>query len=351
MKSVVLLAWILVSLFLVDVCSAGVKPVTGMPDYNGTYYGSPNTGGDCDSLSANCDSAAGRKMFTTLYRDNYTRSSGCAGEGCGKHPGVDIAVASNTPVRAVLGGTVVSSMCDWNRTRGFSNGATGFGGLIIVESTSSYASTNKVYTAYAHLNKWDIVSQGQTVSEGQVIGYSGGDPWSGTCPGASDGAHFHFQVDKSYPTNGKPWFPTGRVEEADINLEVLQYTHNPLPFVLGYAYNYTFTENNNREWWGAGNGNSYGVTGGDLWFDSSSSNPYLGRSNIFGHVVGCGETAPCSREITLDANIFKKLVISLNFKCYNSNLANLEFLHWAMTTFLKSQNRKYSIRLWEDTQT
>ncbi len=293
-------------LALVVVATAGfaAEPVPNLPDYNGTYWGTPNTGGDCDGASANCDSLAGRKMFTTLYRDNYERESGCAGEGCGKHPGVDIDVVSGTPVGAALSGTVVrKESCN-----------SSWGGLVVIESTNPYASGN-VYHSYAHLRSVSV-SNGDWVDQGEVIGNSGGAS-SDPCHGASTGSHLHFQVDK--PHGGTyPWFPTGRVEDADSDFEVLEYTHNPLPFVQGYAYNFTFAEDGNKEFWGAVNVPNYFVSGSYLRVDSSSTAPYVGRGSYFGTVSSCGEGAPCSREIIVDADIFKRLVLTLNYNCVNN---------------------------------
>lgn len=291
------------------VAYAGTSPIAGMAGYDGTYFGSPSTGSICDSTT-------GCQQFTTLYRDNYNRTSGCAGERCGKHPGVDISVPSGTQVHAALAGKIIVSACDWNHIRGVANGATGFGGLIITESDNPYAPGTKVYVDYAHLNRWSYYPVGATVSQGTVIGLSGGDPTTSDCPGASGGMHLHFQVDKTYPSGGKPWYPTGRTEQADSDFEVTTKTHNPLPFVLGYAYNFTFAEANNKELWGAANINSFGVAGSDLWVDSSSVYPYVGRSSYFAE-TSCAYSNgyPCSREITLDASIFKRLVITLRFNC------------------------------------
>lgn len=302
-----LLVVVLLSIInLGQIAIAGTKPITNMPDYDGTYYGTPGTGGDCDSATANCDSTAGRKMFTTLYRDNYNRTSGCAGERCGKHPGVDIDVESGTAVKAAIPGTVYrAESCN-----------SSWGGLVVIEVNNPYKAGEKAYIGYAHMRSV-YVSQGAAISEGQIIGESGG-ALSDPCHGASTGSHLHFQVDKPH-TDPYPWYPTGRVEDSDdiSNPEVPQYTHNPIPFVLGYAYNYTFFENNNKELWGAAYVNSYNTANGDLWIDSSSVNPYVGRSSFFGD-VSCGETAVCSREITLNADIFKHLVLNLDFKCVSN---------------------------------
>lgn len=290
---------------VMQTASAGIDPIANLPDYNGTYYGTPNTGGDCDSAAANCDSTAGRKMFTTLYRDNYNRTSGCAGERCGKHPGVDIDVESGTPVIASLPGTayrVESCNSSW-------------GGLVVVEVNNPYKAGEKAYVSYVHLRAV-YVSQGATITQGQTIGESGGAV-SDPCHGTSTGSHLHFQVDRPH-TGTYPWFPTGQVEQADTNFDVTVYTHNPLPFVLGYAYNFTFAENNNKELWGAANVTGYNTVNSDLWIDSSSTYPYVGRSVFFGDASGCGEAAPCSREVTLDAGIFKRLALTLNFACFTN---------------------------------
>lgn len=280
----------------ITLAHAGTSPIVGMAGYDGTYFGSPGTGSICDSTTR-C------QQFSTLYRDNYTRSSGCAGERCGKHPGVDISVPSGTRVIAAMSGTTIR-VDSCNST---------WGGLIVVEVNNPYKVGEKAYVSYVHLRKV-LVAQGVSVTQGQQIGESGGAP-SDLCHGASTGAHLHFQVDRPH-TEAYPWFPTGKVEIADSDFEVTTKTHNPLPFVLGYAYNFTFAEANNKELWGATNINSFGVANSDLWVDSSSPYPYVGRSSYFAE-ASCAYSNgyPCSREITLDASIFKRLVITLRYNC------------------------------------
>ncbi len=309
----ILLAIMLV--FITNHANSGFAPIINLPDYNGTYWGAPGTGGNCDSRTSDCDSTAGRKMFSTLYRDNYN-DTGCEGENCGSHAGVDITVASGTPVIASLPGKIIVAECRPSNVAG--NGQTG--GTVIIEADNPYISGKKVYLVYAHLNDWDLYAEGDIVKQGYIIGISGGDPNNDTCAGSSTGAHLHFQVDKNPPdANDRPWIPNVHANQstntADSNFIVSKNTYNPLPFVTGKAYNFTFSESKNSELWGVGNANSTGVSSGSLWIDGEGPNVYVGRTSYIGGNVACGESAKCSREITLDADVFKKMVLDIDFKC------------------------------------
>ena len=85
------------------------------------------------------------------------------------HKGIDIAVPSGTSVVAAANGTVT--------TASYQSAA---GNFIMVSHG------NGVYTVYMHLSSINV-SAGQTVSQGQVIGYSGNT-------GVSTGPHLHFGV-------------------------------------------------------------------------------------------------------------------------------------------------------------
>jgi hypothetical protein len=299
--------WTAVWLLILSCASfAGQSPITGLPTYNGTYYGTPGTGGKCDSRAQLCDSTAGRMIYTTLYRDNYTRKSGCAGERCGKHPGIDIAVASGTPVVAVMTGKIHRvAQCD-----------TTWGGLVVIEVDNPYKAGEKAYVSYAHLRLINTtIKERDPILQGTIIGQSGGAT-TDACRGTSTGAHLHFQVDRPHP-GLYPWFPTGQVENADSDFGVTTMTHNPMPFVMGYAYHFTFTENNNSEWWG-GNMSSYYASGGSLVVDSNLTYPYVGRSSFLPEAT-CTNSGGviCSRQITLDADIFKSMIVNFDFKCLN----------------------------------
>jgi murein DD-endopeptidase MepM/ murein hydrolase activator NlpD len=88
------------------------------------------------------------------------------------HPGIDIGVPSGTPIRAAAAGKVVLEQ---------SVGASGgYGNFTCIQHTGAMS------TCYAHQERF-AVSLGQTVSQGQVIGYS-------DCTGLCFGPHLHFEV-------------------------------------------------------------------------------------------------------------------------------------------------------------
>lgn len=109
------------------------------------------------------------------------------------HPGVDLSVPPGTPVRASAIGVVSEAKDD------------GAGGnTIIIQDPGGYE------TVYAHLQSFNV-STGGKVSQGQIIGYSGGVVGA---PGAgnSNGPHLHFQVDQGqgaiHNINPIPLLPT-----------------------------------------------------------------------------------------------------------------------------------------------
>src|SRR3954463_14990290 len=90
-----------------------------------------------------------------------------AWEAC--HPGIDIGVPAGTPIRAADSGRVV--IAGW---------VGGYGNYPCIQHTASLSS------CYGHQSAI-LVSVGQNVSQGQVIGLSG-------CTGLCFGAHLHFEV-------------------------------------------------------------------------------------------------------------------------------------------------------------
>ena len=97
--------------------------------------------------------------------------------GLGFHYGLDFGVDYNTPIPAVVGGTVV--FAGWNY------------GLDVRIQNGQYT------YIYAHLNRIDVVV-GQTVEMGQIIGLVGST-------GFSTGPHLHLEVlDNGTPIDPYP---------------------------------------------------------------------------------------------------------------------------------------------------
>lgn len=85
------------------------------------------------------------------------------------HAGIDIGVGSGQPIYAAASGTVVTA-----------SPSDSYGNYVMIAHSNGY------YTLYAHQTRY-IVSVGQTVSQGEVIGYVGSTGWS-------TGPHLHFEV-------------------------------------------------------------------------------------------------------------------------------------------------------------
>ncbi len=85
------------------------------------------------------------------------------------HSGVDFAASQGTPIYAIASGTVTSA---------YYNTANGY--MVTIAHGNGYGSL------YGHMTHY-TVSAGDTVSQGQIIGYVGSTGWS-------TGPHLHFEV-------------------------------------------------------------------------------------------------------------------------------------------------------------
>lgn len=86
------------------------------------------------------------------------------------HKGIDIAIAGGTPIYAAHNGTVAAT-----------TGHRSYGNVVMIDNGDG------ISTLYAHMQGPAIVGVGQTVTQGQVIGYVGST-------GNSSGNHLHFEV-------------------------------------------------------------------------------------------------------------------------------------------------------------
>jgi murein DD-endopeptidase MepM/ murein hydrolase activator NlpD len=96
------------------------------------------------------------------------------------HTGIDIGVGYGTPIHAAAAGRVI-----------YAGWMDGYGNLVFVDHGGG------ISTGYAHQSSI-AVSNGETVSQGQLIGYVG-------CTGHCFGPHLHFEV----RVNGSPVDPLG----------------------------------------------------------------------------------------------------------------------------------------------
>lgn len=112
---------------------------------------------------------AGEKVVSLFFAkpvEAATRTQGIHGNN-----GVDLAADEGTPILAAADGEVVISKTGWNG---------GYGTYIVINHS------NGTQTLYAHNSK-NVVSEGDQVTQGQVIAYMGST-------GKSTGDHVHFEV-------------------------------------------------------------------------------------------------------------------------------------------------------------
>ncbi len=135
---------------------------------NGEIAPSTNSSGSIKS------SIASKKTSTPSYVGYYIRpvEGGVKSQGLHGHNGVDLANSCGTPILASASGSVVLA-----RTSGWN---AGYGIYTVVDHS------NGTQTLYSHLSKL-LVTSGQKVVQGEVIGYMG-------TSGKSTGCHLHFEI-------------------------------------------------------------------------------------------------------------------------------------------------------------
>ena len=103
-----------------------------------------------------------------------------------RHNGMDYAAVGGTNVTAAADGRVIET----------NNCSKGYGRKIVIEHERKDGKGSSYVSLYAHLSKI-LVSQGQTVKKGDVIGQVGGTSCSGNqgdTPWKKYGDHLHFEL-------------------------------------------------------------------------------------------------------------------------------------------------------------
>lgn len=118
----------------------------------------------------------------------YTRNLSQGYKGS-SHTGIDIAAGgiNGQPIRASASGTVSRVNGGWTSAQGTS-GMASYGNYVIIDH--GYVNGKYIQTLYAHM-KSVAVSAGQSVKQGDVIGYVGN---TGRVFGSGGGYHLHFEV-------------------------------------------------------------------------------------------------------------------------------------------------------------
>jgi murein DD-endopeptidase MepM/ murein hydrolase activator NlpD len=154
---------------------------------------------------------SGAITVTQFFGDTGFASAHAALYSGHGHDGLDIQAPIGTPVHAALSGTVIG-FGNTDATKGCQGGS--FGKWIMLQHQ------NGLNTMYAHLSQINV-TQGETVSTGDVIGYSGET-------GYATGPHLHFGV---YVSSVTQIVPLGQVTKgtAPCSKAIM-----PVPPVSGY---------------------------------------------------------------------------------------------------------------------
>ncbi len=147
-----------------EILLVGASPVVNSVTVDGSESGSSSSSIDGDMESST-------ETSTGLIWPSSSTSVTCEFGCYSGHTGIDIQSYYGGPIYAAASGTVVTS--------GWSN--YGYGYHVVIDHG------NGLKTLYAHQNQQPPVSVGQTVSQGQVIGFEGET-------GMASGVHLHFEV-------------------------------------------------------------------------------------------------------------------------------------------------------------
>jgi len=143
------------------------------------------------------DSLNESALESPLPSTTVTQPFGASNNHEAKHPGVDLRAMSGTKVKSPANGTITNAE--------FTNGACG--GTVTIKHDDHFQSR------YCHLKEINV-SAGQTVSQGDFIGVSGGNKGDKGA-GLSTGAHLHFELKK----DGQLVDPLDYIDKSGFNLD------------------------------------------------------------------------------------------------------------------------------------
>lgn len=194
--------------------------------------------------------------ITQEFNENYANYSGLGG-----HDGIDAGIVVGTPIYASHDGIITVA--------GKRRDNDPYGCHVRISAQGlDYAGIERTFISiYGHLNVVEV-AEGQTVSAGDLLGYSGGHV-SDPCAGNSSGPHLHYGLicEGAYDRKEtylrydfvNPWIYLGKLSTEPIaRRRVKQFTHlnvRNLPTVDGSVVRYTMSPGTTF--------NVYESTGGD----------------------------------------------------------------------------------------
>lgn len=167
-----------------------IESTTTTTKPNTTKPSGGSSGGSTTTTTKPTTSSSSKLSMTYPVPSQTKITTAYGSAGYAGHTGVDFACASNSKVVAAESGIVIISRditshsnCSCSYTGG---GYHSYGRYIVIMHDKKNSSGDYVYTLYAH-NSSRVVQEGQRVSKGQLIAYSGST-------GNSTGPHCHFEV-------------------------------------------------------------------------------------------------------------------------------------------------------------
>ncbi|MDT8307725.1 MAG: M23 family metallopeptidase [Anaerolineae bacterium] len=172
----------------VTIASMGMAPVTATVAVTGTPGVSP-TAGPTFTPPPPPDDSPDHFWFRrpvaegSVWTDKHYPYGSTLGGALRTHHGVEFNVSYNTSILAVAAGTVRVAASD--DTTAYGPHTNFYGNLVVIEHDYT-AGGQPLFSLYGHLNQV-LVSEGQQVAAGAVIGLSG-------ATGVADGPHVHLEV-------------------------------------------------------------------------------------------------------------------------------------------------------------
>ncbi|MBI3331714.1 M23 family metallopeptidase [Candidatus Peregrinibacteria bacterium] len=154
--------------------------------------------------NAHIDEITTKLFYSTRHFSAYDLD---AGEYTGRHPGVDLKLARETPIASIGGGRV-------NAVQRTEN----LGTYVVIEHRIG---DDTYYAVYAHLDAASVQT-GEDVRAGQTIGTVG-------LTGNTSGPHLHLQIDRGQPGEREhiPYAPSSIPAEE----EAERHTVHPIEFI------------------------------------------------------------------------------------------------------------------------